>query len=847
MRSGLLDLFSAMSGRMPILEWLDTSAYDELLEFDIPNNHYRILDHVDDKYADAPEEGAYTDLCQFVVDCLVHPDDRESYKRFMDPDTLLERLRRPGKTGVTGVLVNQMRFKTNSGNWRWVEMCLVDGFVHGLKPGIVRFYLFDIQVQKDRNDADGPGGRSTQPSRDQKTGLLWGMSFFDKAGERYAEIDKSQWCVIVMDLDHFSLFNEWYGRDTGDMLLSMVGKELLLAERATNGLAGYLGQDDFCLLVPYDEGNIDRFYVRVSEIVARLATGAGFKPLLGISAFDEDVSFMDAFDQARWALEAARQDFKTDICLYNPQMRERDEREYRVLIDFQRGLKENEFVVYLQPQCRVSTGKIVAVEALSRWIKSDGTIVPPDQFIPILERHGFITDLDCFVWDSLCARVRAEIDAGHQVVPVSVNVSQHDFFAIDVPQYFAELLRRYDIPESLLKVEITESAFVEGGAEVEKAIKQLRDMGIMVWMDDFGAGYSSLNRLGDLDIDGIKLDAAFFRTSEEDKRKSIRIVESIINMAKTMALPIICEGVETEGQVEFLDGLGCRYIQGFYYYRPMPIPDFVNLVEDGSMADERGFVVKTNAELQIREFLDENVYSDAMLNTILGPVAFYLWHDDTIDIIRFNERFYEAVNVPDFNERLVNVPQFVPPSEVPKLFDLFARAEEDKLNGAADIVAFYKSSGKISQFIMRLYYLGENDEGKRFYGSVRDVTEVVELGLQLKMLSDHLPLSVVFARRFEDKWTYKPIIHGLAGETGLSIEQLQRELDDDSFFQRFDQADYERLKASLVDSLSSEKEFTDTFTFTGEGGKRRRFKLEAKYAGDFFGESSHFLIASAIE
>ena len=841
MRSGLLDVFSAISGKMPIVEWLDMSAFDELLELDIPADHYRIISHVDDKYAHAPVEGSFSELYHFVIDNLIHPDDLEAYKRFMDPDTMLDRLNGPNITGAVGILVNQMRFKTASGSWRWVEMCLVDGAQHGLPVGTVRYYLFDIQMQKDRLEPGSGETPALHPNREGKTGLFWGMPFIDKGEDLFKEVRGPQWCMIAIDIDHFRLFNDWYGRDTGDKLLSLFGQELSKAEKASGGVAGYMGQDDFCLLAPYVEERIAHLYTRLSDIIAQLATSIGFRPVFGVSVAEEDSTFMDLFDQARRALDYARGDFKIDINLYDPSMRELEDREYRVLVEFQRGLREKEFAVYLQPQCRMSTGKIFAAEALARWVKPDGTIVPPDEFVPILEKYGFVTDLDCFVWEHLCASIRAWIDKGNRPVPVSVNASQNDFYAIDVPAYFAHLIEEYNIPTELLKVEITESAIGENAYEVEDAVKQLREMGIMVLMDDFGSGYSSLNRLGGIEVDGIKLDAAFFRLDEAGKRKGIRIVESIINMAKTMAMPIICEGVETKEQVEFLEGLGCRFVQGYYFYEPMPEHKFGEFILDESVIDDEDFEVKLNEQLQMREFLDENVYSDAMLNTILGPVAYYLWHDDTIDIIRYNEQFYEAVGVPDFESRLADVPRFVPPEEVPRLFKLFENATNDLLNGASDVIGFFGRGDTLARFLMRAYYLGENDEGKRFYCSVRDVTETAEMQIQLKMLSNHLPMSVVFMRHLANRWHLQLILHGLANETGLSYEQFQSELSNGTVMKRIDPDDFERLKTSAFEALQTGEGFSGTFTLTDGEGEPRSFWLEAERANDTIGNGSFFL------
>ncbi len=846
MKSGLLDLFSAISGKIPLVEWLDSSAFSELLELDIPANHYWISFHVEDKFAHAPTEGSCTDLYHLVLDELVHPDDRDAYRDFMNPTTMLDRLKEPGITGVKGVLVNQMRFKTSDGNWRWVEMCLVDGGQYGLKPGVVRFYSFDIQVQKDRFESNSDDTFAPLPNRESKTKLYWGMPFFDRATALFKEVSTVNWCIIAIDLEHFNLFNEWYGRDTGDRLLTIIGKELADAEAASGGLAGYLGQDDFCLLAPYNADKIAHLYERISGHVAELATAIGFRPTFGVSVDDGRTSLLELFDQAQRAIEFARNDARTDIILYDPAMRERDAKEYRTLIDFQRGLQEKEFIVYLQPQCRISTGKIVAVEALARWVKPDGEIIPPDEFVPILEKHGFVTDLDCFVWDHLLAQMRIWLDEGHQGVPISVNVSRYDFYSIDVPAHFAHLLEKHGIPASLLKVEITESAFVEDDAEIVDSIKRLRDMGLMVLMDDFGSGYSSLNRLGGIEVDGIKLDAGFFHLDEAGKRKGIRIVESVVNMSKTMALPIICEGVETAEQVEFLENLGCRYIQGYYYFRPMPLADFKELIADDSMIDERGFMAKTNEQLRLREFLDENVYSDTMLNTILGPVAYYLWHDDTIDIIRFNEQFYEAVSVPDFEERLTDVARFVPPDEVQRLFDLFEKATTDPLNGASDVIGFYGRDGRLTRFIMRVYYLGENDEGKRFYGYVRDVTDVAELQIQLKMLSNHLSMSIVFMRRIVDEWKFILIVHGLADKIGLSYEELQAELNDGRFLARIDETSHKHLMTAARNALDSSKGFSSTLTLTDGHGEAAQFWLEADRTADSVGEGSFFLTVVAL-
>lgn len=849
MKSGILDTLAVISGKTSIVEWLNSAIYDEFVKIDVANNEYHIIAQVEDKFACAANEGAYSDLYQFTLDHLIHPDDYDAYASLMNPETVLSRLAQSNVVGVPGVLVNQLRFKRINGGWKWVELCIIGGEQHGFAPGVIHLYTFGIQasdVIPNTNDVDEAGAQ--QPYREKKTKLLVEQDFFSKAEELLAEINAPQWCVIAIDLDHFSLFNDWYGRAIGDKLLSLIGAELALAEEASGGLAGYLGQDNFCLFAPYDEERVANLYNRLTAHIAELATAIGFKPVFGISIADGRTSFIDLFDKAKLAMEYAAADNRVDIRFYESSMRENDEHEYSVLLDFQQAIKNNEFVVFLQPQCRASSGAIVGVEALTRWIKPDGTVIPPLDFIPILEKHGFITDLDCYIWDRVCFQLREWINSGHKAVPVSVNVSQYDFYTIDVAEQFAHLAEKYGVVPSLLKIEITESAFAESGSKIEETIARLRDMGFMVLMDDFGSGYSSLNRLSNLNVDVIKLDANFLRMDEEDKRKSIHIVESIINMAKTMALPIICEGVETKEQVEFLDGLGCRYIQGFYFYRPMSSDEFEALVgNDDDLLDELGFVIKQNEQFRMKEFLDQNVYSDSMLNTILGPVAYYLWHGDDIDIIRFNEQFYETVDVPNFNERVSGIQQFTPKDDVPKLFDLFERAVQDQLNGASDVIGFYRTDGSLSRFIMRVYYLGESAEGKRFYGSVRDVTEVAELHIQLNMLANRLPMTFVFMRRMNDKWKLRTIIHGLAEETGLTKEQFQSELDDGSFFKRLGEGEMDVLLDSARKAIADSTDFYGSITLADAHGGTLRLDVEADLVQDSVGDASYILKLNVAE
>ena len=358
-------------------------------------------------------------------------------------------------------------------------------------------------------------------------------------------------------------------------------------EKETGGLACYLGQDDYVLVIPYEEDGIRRLFENVHEFVMEHGSSVGFMPAVGVCMAEGKISVEELFDRALQASQHAKEDYHHRIRVFEESMFQKTERDYQILSDFQQALNNQELFIQLQPQCEIESGKIVGAESLVRWKKSDGTMVSPGIFVPVLEQYGFVTDLDQLVWEEVCVWQKSWIDGGHTPLPISVNVSQIDIFTIDVPSYFSLLLWKYKLPVDTIKIEITESAYV-GDGKVADTVKRLRETGFLVLMDDFGSGYSSLNMLRSLNVDIIKLDAKFLRMSSDD-RKGVQILESIVGMAKSMEAPIIVEGVETEEETAFIKSLGCRYVQGYFFYRPMAVGDFENLIRDEKNIDTSGF------------------------------------------------------------------------------------------------------------------------------------------------------------------------------------------------------------------------------------------------------------------
>lgn len=249
------------------------------------------------------------------------------------------------------------------------------------------------------------------------------------------------------------------------------------------------------------------------------------------------------------------------------------------LDDINQAFDNNEFCFYLQPKCNAETGAIVGAEALVRWNHPEYGLVSPGEFIPLLERESMVTRFDLFIWRSVCEMLSRWDGEGRNLVPVSVNVSMTDIEAIDVARVLGDLLDRFSNDARLLQVEITESAIAHNMDVVEETIRDLHARGIAVLMDDFGSAYSSLNMLKDINVDAIKLDMKFVDLNADNAAKGLKIIESVIDMAYQLRLLIIAEGAQTAEQVSKLRELGCMYIQGYYFYRPLTVGKMEDLLE----------------------------------------------------------------------------------------------------------------------------------------------------------------------------------------------------------------------------------------------------------------------------
>ena len=237
------------------------------------------------------------------------------------------------------------------------------------------------------------------------------------------------------------------------------------------------------------------------------------------------------------------------------------------------ALANREFQVYLQPKVNASQGELAGAEALVRWIHPKEGFIPPNKFIPIFEQNGFILKLDDYMLEEIAKQQAQWMAQGKKIVPISVNVSRAHFTREDLAQHICNIVDKYHVPHNVIELELTESAFFDDKKVLLNTVKQLRDAGFLVSMDDFGSGYSSLNSLKELQLDVLKLDADFFRGADSQER-GLLIVSEVIDLAKKLNMKIVAEGIESREQVDFLIEQECDLIQGYYFAKPMPIREF---------------------------------------------------------------------------------------------------------------------------------------------------------------------------------------------------------------------------------------------------------------------------------
>ena len=538
---------------------VDDQEIDRMILTDFLKNDYELLMANNGREAlDVMEEKGET-LSAVLLDIVMPVMDGFEVLREMNDSGLLSRV---------PVLVTSQK-EGDESELEALRLSASDYISKPYNEGILKHRLSNVIMMNEASK------KIDALQRDEVTGLYTKVAFAEHAEQILHEQTDIEWNMIALDIDRFKLVNESYGEETGDELLAYLAKMLLHYEDTKNCICARSYADHFFLLVERREYSyIKDRHTELVEYLQKFPLDMKIALKFGVYEIrDRDMEISSMCDRAQIAANQIKGQYVTEICFYDDSLRKQLLMEQRITDEMEQALKENQFQVYFQPKYDIFSETLSGAEALVRWMHPQNGFMSPAEFIPVFESNGFITEVDMFVWDKTCEKIREWLDKYDCFVPISVNVSRKDMYKPNLPQILLDIVHKHGLEPKHLHLEITESAYVENPDQMLEVVEHLKEAGFIIEMDDFGSGYSSLNMLAAMPIDILKLDMKFVQNySEADNSRSI--LSFVIGLAKWMNLYVIAEGVETRDQLDLLRGMDCNLAQGYYFSKPLQGKEF---------------------------------------------------------------------------------------------------------------------------------------------------------------------------------------------------------------------------------------------------------------------------------
>lgn len=421
---------------------------------------------------------------------------------------------------------------------------------------------------------------------DRLTMLYTRNFFFEYANRLFAYHPELRLDAVVVSIEQFHSVTSLHGREFCDRVLASIGEEIRAFLSETEGIASHLEADRFNIYCVHQSDYavlLDRLQNKVND----LSQNVRIRLRMGVREWSEGVEPVLMFDHARAACGMVRGDMQKQLMFYDKSMQEKELLNQRLLNDLSMAVQERQLKVFYQPKYNIQCDppKLSSAEALIRWDHPELGMISPVTFIPLFEGKGLISIVDAFVWREAAAQVAKWKDKYGFELPVSVNLSRADVADSNLMERLLALISDNVLNYKDVKLEVTESAYTDNSNRLLDVVGQLRDTGFEIEMDDFGSGYSSLNMLSTMPVDVLKMDMKFISNIESNKTDR-RLVKLIIDIAKYLGVPVVAEGVESEGQLKILKDAGCDLVQGYYFSKPLPAKEFEKLIEK-ELATER--------------------------------------------------------------------------------------------------------------------------------------------------------------------------------------------------------------------------------------------------------------------
>lgn len=472
---------------------------------------------------------------------------------------------------------------------------------------------------------------------DTLTGVYTKRKFFAEGKKLIDANPDTQFAFLRVDIDRFKLINSFFGVEGGDNLLKFLAKGVReFSINSEKTVFGRVEADVFGMITPYlGRESTEKM---LDEAINKMKSYSGnYNVVLVYGVYiitNTKLPVAQMCDRAALAAKTVKGNYMKSYAFYDERMRFSIENEQNIINEMSEALASGQFVPYYQPKYDVRTNKPAGAEALARWIHPTKGFISPAEFIPVFEKNGFISKLDFYIWESVCEQLKDWKDRGVNLFPVSVNVSRVNLYNPNIVDIIVGLTEKYGIAPQYFNIEITESVYTDDNVMIDKITGDLKAKGFTILMDDFGSGYSSLNVLKDVMVDVLKLDMKFmFKAKYEGRAETI--ISSVIRMAKWLNIPVIAEGVDKREQVDFLRSLGCDYIQGFYFAKPMPAADYGKLI-----SEQQEFIMPSRNDFSSELIWNKNNSVAASIENIPQPALVVEYSKDRhMEVVSVNQPF----------------------------------------------------------------------------------------------------------------------------------------------------------------------------------------------------------------
>ena len=456
----------------------------------------------------------------------------------------------------------------------------VNALAHGATDFVPKPYRPQIILHRIKGliDFRETAALANQFKYDHLTGLYSKEFFWQQLKEILLNNEEDEYDIVCCNIENFKLYNDAFGAANGDRLLCEIA-EFLTEKVEEHELLSRFRADRFMWVKKSEYIYNEEVFTALDQQIRQLPGAGNLHMKWGIYKItDRSVPVEKMCDRVMLAVDSIKGKYLKHYVVYDDAMREKLLREQEIIEKMADSLEDHQFQIYLQPKICLHDGTLAGAEALVRWKHPEKGMISPGEFIPLFEKNGFITQMDQYVWEQTCVLIKEWKAKGYPVVPVSVNVSRADFYITDLTEYMDALVRKYDLQPSDLHLEVTESVYTENPIQILHMIEGLRSRGFVIELDDFGSGYSSLNMLNQMELDIMKLDMKFIQ-SEMMKPEDQGILRFIIDLAHSMKLSVVAEGIETGEQVERIKKLGFDYAQGYFFSRPVCVEEFEEILK----------------------------------------------------------------------------------------------------------------------------------------------------------------------------------------------------------------------------------------------------------------------------